>query len=257
MTLFKYSEDRLPVAMISLGVLLSLSPFFIPGSTGWFLAIIGILLRGLLPIHQHSHSHLATFNYESANAIYDLLLSLGGGNLTSMWRVHHGLGHHVDYLDQKNDVEGNLRFGQNIPYRRFVFAVLGSSLSLVDSFKLLKRFPVQFRRNHQLAILRQLMLQIAFFALLASINLKATVLVFILPNLILKMAVFWFSYGQHDDLPMTNVYDSSTTKFKFGNILLNVEHHTAHHERPGLHWSRLQNRTEEILPLIHQKCVRR
>ena len=255
--IFRYEEDRWPVAMIVSGVLLSLMAFSDHGFMGWGFGFAGLLLRSLVPIHQHSHSHLSTFNDESMNALYDLILSIGGGNLTSMWRVHHGMGHHVDYLDQKNDVEGNLRFGQNIPYRRFVFAVLGSSLSLVDSFKLLKRFPTVVRRKHQFAIIRQLSLQLAVFLIFMLIDWKVTLVMFLLPNFILKMAVFWFSYGQHDDLPMTSVYDSSTTKFKFGQLLLNVEHHTAHHERPGLHWSRLAARTEEILPLIDPRCVRR
>jgi fatty acid desaturase len=253
---FKYQEDKYPTSVVVVGVLFSLAPFLSSSPAAWAICAVGLLARILLPIHQHSHSHHSTFTSEPLNAIYDFILSIGGGSCTAEWRVHHGLGHHVDFLDQRNDVEGNLRFGENIPLQRFVFAFLGSNLSAFDSFRILRRFPKTVRRKHQAAMLRQYALQLAVFSLLALLSWKLTLFIFLIPNLLLRMGVFWFSYGQHDNLPMTNVYDSSTTKNKFGSILLNVEFHTAHHERPGLHWTKLQKRTEEILPLIHEKCVR-
>lgn len=239
------------------GVALSLAPFFISGPVGWILGTCGIVCRVLLPIHQHSHSHLPTFQSDTANALYDAVLSIGGGSITADWRVHHGLGHHVDYLDQRSDVEGNLRFGEHIPLRRLIFSLVGSSISIFDSLRLLKRLPVRAGKSHRRAILSQLLLQIALFILLTLWSWKVSILIFFLPNMVFRTGVFWFSYGQHDDLPMTNVYDSSTTKFRFGRAILNVEMHTAHHERPGLHWSRLRRRTIEILPLIHERCVRK
>lgn len=253
--MMRYREDLYPVSLILTGLLLSLLPFFIDSYFVVALAVVGVLMRALVPVHQHYHAHLATFKNTSLNALYDAALSVAGGNLTALWKVHHGLGHHVDYLDQHHDVEGNLRFGENIPCRRLVFTILGDALSLYDSFRLLKRFSPVVRRQHGSAILRQLSLQIGFFALLATISLPLTFAIFVLPNMILRWSIFWFSYGQHDNLPMTSVYNSSTTKFKLNGLLLNVGLHTAHHEKPGLHWSRLAARTEQILPLIDPACL--
>ncbi|MBY0452146.1 MAG: fatty acid desaturase [Bdellovibrionaceae bacterium] len=253
--MIKNTADWRPVSLILAGVTLSLTPFIFDGPIFIALALAGVLMRALIPIHQHYHSHNATFKSPALNQIYDVFLSIGGGNITALWKVHHGLGHHVDYLDQHNDVEGNLRFGEHIPFRRLVFTVLGDGLSLYDSFALLKKFPKAVQKAHRGSITTQFLIQLGLFALLFAASPALTLAVFILPNLILRWSVFWFSYGQHDDLPMTSVYNSSTTKFKLNALLLNVGLHTAHHEKPGLHWSKLGERTEQILPLIDASCL--
>ena len=251
----KFKADIWPVTTICIGLLLSLLPFIFQGPSMLMLASVGVGFRILVPIHQHYHSHLSTFRSEIGNFIYDIILSLTGGNLTALWKVHHGLGHHVEYLDQKKDLEGNLRFGTNIKARRFVFTVLGDFLSLYDSLKFLNGFSKTIQKKYRGDILRQFCIQIMLFAVLFLISWKLTLLIFIVPNLFLRWAVFWFSYGQHDELPMTGVYDSSTTRFHLNFILLNVGLHTAHHEKPGLHWSLLPKRTKEILPLIDPVCL--
>jgi beta-carotene hydroxylase len=79
----------------------------------------------------------------------------------------------------------------------------------------------------------------------------------IVPWLLLRWAVFWFSYAQHDDVPMTDVYSGSVTRFDWTNRwFLNVGHHTAHHEKPTLHWTRLPARTAHIIERIPPSCLR-
>jgi len=77
------------------------------------------------------------------------------------------------------------------------------------------------------------------------------------PWLLLRWIVFWFSYAQHDDVPMLDVYSGSVTHFGWTNrMYLNVGHHTAHHEKPTLHWTRLPARTARILERIPSTCLR-
>lgn len=68
--------------------------------------------------------------------------------------------------------------------------------------------------------------------------------------------MFWFSYSQHADLPATSVYDGARThRWPGDRLLLNVGHHTAHHERPTLHWSLLPQRTRDIAAKIDPTCL--
>ena len=254
--MYKFKEDIYPTTFIIAGFIFLILPYLYYNNLTVFLAIIGIILRILVPIHQHYHSHLSTFKSSSLNSLYDYILSVSGGSLTSMWKAHHGLGHHVDYLDQKNDVEGNLRFGVNIPFRRLVFTVFGSNLSLLDSFKILNKYNSKYSKQLKIKMWIQLFILIFTYLILFSINWKLTLLIVYIPNFFLKAAVFWFSYGQHDNLPITSIYDSSTTKVSLNQILLNVGLHTAHHEKPGMHWSLLPQRTNTIKNLIHPVCLR-
>jgi hypothetical protein len=80
----------------------------------------------------------------------------------------------------------------------------------------------------------------------------------IVPWLLLRWAVFWFSYAQHDSVPMTDVYSGSVTHFNgvTNRLYLTVGHHTAHHEKPTLHWTLLPARTAQIIERIHPACLR-
>ena len=62
----------------------------------------------------------------------------------------------------------------------------------------------------------------------------------------------------HLGVPGTQVYDGSvtTTGRRFNRVNFNIGHHTAHHEKPTLHWSLLPGRTEVIAAKIPRACWR-
>jgi hypothetical protein len=42
----------------------------------------------------------------------------------------------------------------------------------------------------------------------------------------------------------------------YNRVTFNIGHHTAHHEKPTLHWSLLPARTAQIRERIHPACFR-
>ena len=94
-------------------------------------------------------------------------------------------------------------------------------------------------------------------ALLLYWNASMALAFFIVPNIVLRWTVFYFSYAQHAEAPLEDVYSGSVTRFGWTNaVFLNVGHHTAHHEKPTLHWSLLPERTSLILDRIPASCLR-
>jgi len=59
-------------------------------------------------------------------------------------------------------------------------------------------------------------------------------------------------------VPSTGIYDGSvtTTGARFNHVNFNIGHHTAHHEKPTLHWSLLPGRTDVIASKIPEVCWR-
>ena len=58
---------------------------------------------------------------------------------------------------------------------------------------------------------------------------------------------------------MTNVYDASMTVETpgYNRVTFNIGHHTAHHEKPTLHWSLLPGRTQVIRGRGHRRVLPR
>ena len=240
--------DAVPAAVIAAGVALAAVPFATSLSLPVLAALwlVSTLLRSLAPVHQHCHAHYTVFRSGLLDALYDVVLMLAAGNTTAVWENQHVRGHHRMYLGS-GDPAANGRFGGS----RLAFTILGDAMSVVDSWRIARGLQQRVRLVGQVAL--QLAVLVVAFAADAQLALAFVVV----PWLLLRWLVFFISYAQHDDVPMTDVYDGSVTHFGLANrFYLNVGHHTAHHEKPTLHWTLLPARTAQIMERIDPACLR-
>ena len=239
--------DVIPASVIAAGTALAVVPFAVElsAATLAFVWLVSTVMRSVAPVHQHCQAHYPIFRNRAADAAYDLVLMLAAGNTTAVWELQHVRGHHRMYLGD-GDPAANGRFGDS----RLVFTILGDAMSVIDSWRI-GRGPERAR------LVRQVAVQLAVLVAAFVVN-PVLALVFVVgPWLLLRWLVFFISYAQHDDVPMTNVYDGSVTHFGIANrFYLNVGHHTAHHEKPTLHWSQLPRRTAQIMERIPPACLR-
>jgi fatty acid desaturase len=144
------------------------------------------------------------------------------------------------------DPAANGRFGSS----RLVFTILGDAMSIVDSWRI-------GRGAERVRLVSQVAVQAGVLACAFVVDPAMAVAFVVVPWLLLRWLVFFISYAQHDDVPMTHVYNGSVTHFGVANrFYLNVGHHTAHHEKPTLHWTLLPARTAQILERIPSACLR-
>ena len=243
--------DLVPASVIAAGTALAVVPFAVELSAPVLAVVwlVSTVMRSIAPVHQHCHAHYTVFRSRVLDAAYDVVLMLAAGNTTAVWELQHVRGHHQTYLGRTEDPANNDRFGKD---RRVAFTVLGDAMSVIDSWRIGRRFPAQRAR-----LARQVLVQIAVLVAAFVVDPVLAVGFVVVPWLLLRWAVFWFSYAQHDTVPMTDVYSGSVTHFGLTNLFyLNVGHHTAHHEKPTLHWSRLPARTEQIVERIPSVCLR-
>jgi fatty acid desaturase len=260
--LLRYRLDLAPTLVVTASVALGLVAVFTPISRAWLWLIVPLSFAGRLPApaHQHAQGHLTIFVSDFANAIYDNLLALAAGHTTAVWEIQHSLGHHLQYLDARKDVAGSERFAlgrtRSTLVRRLVFMVFADALTIPDAYQIAARFPAK-RRRLRVRLIQQTLLQAAVLVALLAVNPVATLAVFLIPNIILRWLVGWLAFAQHDQVPATDTYSGSMNEFGFlSRLLLNVGHHTAHHEKPTLHWSLLPTRTKKILHLIPSACLK-
>jgi fatty acid desaturase len=256
----RHSEDALPVAAVVAGVALALVPLSMPFSPGALVlfALASYALRIYAPLHQHCHAHVAVFRAPVLNELYDVVLGVASGQTTAAWELQHCLGHHRTHLHPERDVAGQHRFTAPGPFQRVIFTVLADLCATIDAFRIARDEAVRRPdRDPRPRLRRQLAVQLAIHgALLYVAPLEALICV-IAPSVLLRWSVFFFSYRQHADVPRRNVYSGSVTRLGAVNRwLLNVGHHTAHHEKPTLHWTMLPERTARIRHLIPAECLR-
>jgi len=244
----RHPTDLVPAAVIVGGVALAAVPFVVPLGAPALVALwlVSTAARSVAPVHQHCQAHYKIWQHPLADSAYDAVLMLAAGNITAVWELQHVAGHHRHYLARTGDPASNHRFGGG----RLRFTLCGDAMAFVDSLQL-ARGRMRWR------LVRQQVAQLAALALLVWWA-PALALAFVLaPWLLLRWLVFWISYGQHDDVPMEDVYSGSVTHFGWTNrIYLNVGHHTAHHEKPTLHWTLLPARTAQIRGRIPSPCLR-
>jgi beta-carotene hydroxylase len=242
--------DLVPASVIAAGTALAVVPFVVAMPAAMLVALwlLSTVMRSIAPVHQHCHAHYRVFQRGIFDAAYDLVLLLAAGNTTAVWELQHVRGHHQLYLEREQDPANNDRFGKS----RLVFTLLGDAMSTIDSWRIGRNYP-----RLRVRLVAQVALQLGILVAAMLVDPLLAIAFVVVPWLLLRWAVFWFSYAQHDTVPMTDVYSGSVTHFGLTNrFYLNVGHHTAHHEKPTLHWSLLPARTAQIFERIPPAFLR-
>ena len=101
-------------------------------------------------------------------------------------------------------------------------------------------------------------MQTLLTGLLLAWNWQVALAFVVLPNFLSAWLIWWQSYPHHHEMPCTSIYDGSMTveRWAYNRVTFNIGHHTAHHEKPTLHWTRLPERTRLIVERIPATCLR-
>jgi beta-carotene hydroxylase len=242
--LLRYTADRASVGYVLLvfAVHLVVLAFASPVVAAvcvvplWFSTII------VAPLNHH-HQHLGVFHSRLLNRVYDLVLALLIGIGPYSWVLHHNLGHHQNYLVQPpagppDESHWTRPDGSQMGRLEYSFHLLFHHQ--VDIFRVGKKHPKVFRSF--------LLMKVPLYALI-GLGLYAYgitfVLAFLLPGLLTLLHTCWATYEHHAGHHAADHYSASVNREnRLLNLLSwNLGYHTAHHLRPGVHWS--------LLPELH------
>ena len=96
-----------------------------------------------------------------------------------------------------------------------------------------------------------------FLAVAFAINPWNAFFVFLLPSFVALVHTSWATYEHHAGFHPTSHYDASTNRTSpiYNFLTCNLGYHTAHHKRPGVHWSLLPKIHEEIKHEIPENMI--
>jgi len=250
----RYKVDSLSVVLVLFVLALSLLPLYVEVNALGLCVLVGLLLffKPIASLVQHNHVHYPIFHSKFLNTAFDLLLAISAGHLCSEWMLHHNIGHHGNRINSREDAS-SVRHADTGRYMGKLEYIITGSLKIYPDCL---RQALQFYRQKKPRFLRVMLAETLFWlvvhAYFLSVNLKMAFFFLLLANVINRALVWLGAYWHHLNVPAENIYNSTnmyTAPF-FNLISLNIGYHVAHHERPSLHWSRLKERTAEILPLI-------
>jgi len=255
MRIFRYRADRLPVLLVATLFTLDLLVYFrvhsVPLVVGWMLA--GLLPKVSICAWNHHHQHVPTFRAGVLNRLLEVVYALHTGITTNGWVLHHVLGHHLHYLDQKQD-ESAWRTANGRPMRAIEYTVTNALAAYPRAIRVGRRHP-----RYQRTFARAGTLMLVILAALLWYDWVNATLVFVIPMVAGLVGTVWHTYYHHAGLDASDHHSASynITDPTYNLLTGNLGYHTAHHIRPGLHWSRLPQFHARIAHRIPTHLYRR
>lgn len=250
--MFKYSADRLPVAIILCVSFIDFLVFFNVKSIKVLVAyfLFMIVPRACISAWNHHYQHRHAFNHDFLNRIFEFFLALHTGVTTNLWVLHHNFGHHKNFLDQsKDESRWKREDGSTMGVLEYTLTV--ALTAYPRGYKVGNNFPKQQRQFVLYGnITLLLLLAMTFY------NPINALFVFILPMIASLLYTSLATYKHHVGLDTVDEFAASHNNVsKLYNFLTgNLGYHTAHHYKQGVHWSKLPELHEKIKHLIPEHC---
>lgn len=246
----RYKADRRSVSFVTFFFAVHVAVYFLAST--WLAALFVLPLAvGSMFVSaiNHHHQHFNTFHSGVLNRIYDIVLSLQTGIAPYAWVLHHNLGHHVNYLNQRphdkpDESKWTRRDGSQMGRIEYTIDLLLNHQ--IDILRVGRRYPKYLR-----AFLWMKVPLWAVMGLALWWNPVNALLVILIPGFLTLVHTSWVTYGHHAGHYPTDHYDASVNCINplFNYLSCNLGYHTAHHKRPGVHWS--------LLPQIHDEIKHR
>ncbi len=175
------------------------------------------------------------------------------GNQVSGFVPGHNLSHHMHLQTAKDTSRTTrVRFKWNFLNQLLFFFFMAS-----DIIKMEQRFKNKMKENHPgwaKQFFKEALLVKLLKLTLLLIDWQRAIILVIIPNLYGLWGLFGTNFWQHDGCDESHPYNHSrnfTSKI-FNWLVFNNGFHSAHHMKPGMHWSLYPKFHEEkIKPFLH------
>jgi len=252
--MFRFAADRIPVAIVLAASAVDFIVYFSVNNVWWLAgyALLSILPKGIICAWNHHHQHPSTFHSKYLNRILEFFYALHTGVTTNLWVLHHVLGHHRNFLDQTRD-ESSWKTSDGRAMNALEYTLTIAGTAYYRGYLVGRQFP---RVQREFVLYTAITLFI--FALMCWFRLVPALLVFLLPMTISLLFTAWVTHDHHSGLDTDDAFRASYNNIHplFNLLTGNLGYHTAHHHRPGLHWSKLPELHEKIKHRIPPELMR-
>ena len=254
-SIFRHKEDRWPVLIVLMLTALDFVLYFSVSnlSTLFVYYLAMIIPKGVICAWNHHHQHIFTFRNTALNRGLEFAYALHTGVTTHLWRLHHVLGHHLNFLDQEKD-ESRWERKDGTQMGMIEYTLNVAITAYPRGYAVGKRYPKQLKPF-------LIYTAITFFIVASLVWYKpaAGIMLFALPMMISLIFTAYATYEHHSGLDTENEFEASRNKLSpvYNFLTGNLGYHTAHHHKQGVHWSRLPELHAKIKDKIPEYLYRK
>lgn len=239
--------------------------FFMPFGVGFpdgyeiISVVIIYMLVGKTNYILHLHIHRPFSNYRAVNLFLDCCMGAVTGMTASNWRIQHLYGHHRGNDAFRGDVSWEVEMYS--PWRALSYCFR----TIWPTFW--KPYAEAFRKgmvgnttqpiSYRWAFAEQTLL-LSLVAMCVVINPSIALLyaipMYIVTYLISRYVDYLNHYGCDEASPNTFEHANNSLNRPFNRLCNNFGYHTAHHLRPGAHWTELPHIHNQISDKIPDRC---
>ena len=259
--LLRYKADRRTLFFVALYlVVASLSYIYFPSQ--WYFILPLVMLNAVLSffcaVIVHNTIHAPIFKKKLHNKIFQVILSFTYGHSVSAFVSGHNFSHHKHTQGLKDRTRtSKMRFKIHLLNQLFFFFVVVPGIVKDENDFALLMYKEKPKWFWQYVL--ELVLMVGTKITLVILNPLAGVLILVIPHLYAVWGILGTNYWQHDGCDAEHPYNH-TRNFKgklLNYVAFNNGYHSAHHDKPNLHWSLLPAYHEEhIAPHIHPNLNR-
>ncbi len=219
------------------------------------LIVVAYGLLSMLPkagvcAFNHHHQHVSTFHYAWANRLLEVQYALMTGVSSQAWVLHHSLGHHLNYLDQTKD-ESRWARDDGSRMGEWEYSWITTITAYPRAWAVSAKHPRQRRIFWVMGLLTA-----AVMAALVAYRPFNGLMLFVLVPFGMLFGTALATYNHHSNRDTANHFVACNNIIqRFYNVFTgNLGYHTAHHYRPGMHWSKLPELHAEIAQHIPKEA---
>jgi fatty acid desaturase len=246
-TVLRFRADRAAVAIVLGFFVVHLAAYALLTPAWAALCTVPLFLFSITvaPLNHH-HQHVNVFRNGVLNRAYDIVLALQTGAGPYTWVLHHNLGHHLNYLSQppgESPDESHWTRPDGTRMGRLEYTLHLFLDHQRDIHRVGRKHPKVYRAFW--------LMRIPLYAIvlgLLSWRPYSFLFVFAIPAVLTLLHTCWATYEHHAGQPTTSHYEATVNRIHplFNALSWNLGYHTAHHLRPGVHWSELPALHREI-----------
>lgn len=244
MSVFRYAADGPRVAAFTVLFAADLIAYLKVDHPLLLLLIfgLGILPKAAVCAFNHHHQHVPTFTVEPLNRLLELMYALQTGVTSHTWVLHHSLGHHLNYLDQTKD-ESRWAREDGSTMGELEYSLVTTLTAYPRAWQVGAKYPKQ-----RFTFLWMGLLSLAVVVALVAYRPVPGLIIFGLGPAFSLFGTAWATYAHHAGRSTTthSVASNNMVQPFYNWVTGNLGLHTAHHTRPGVHWSELPALHDEL-----------